>query len=342
MHGKTSYSGKKGRGPRNLTCYGKSELRPVSSSRINIIFVVILLANLYPAFVSSCTSAPPAESERHVRVLLTRSGGSPLEHLDLFFFDDDSLSRLDSYQRFESPDENVFEGVSRSGSKRVVAIANYGEDRFSWSDIQTFWTLSGRIAELKDEDPSHPVMSAETILMEGSDLRIPLTPLFSEIRLRSLSCDFSGRPYEGAFLENIRIYPVNVHDRCRLLSREPEPSWVNFRAAAEEVPSIPLKGRVGMDPVFSGCSFLCYANDIAEETPLEPFTRLVVEGTILGDTYYYPLSIPSLKAGERHIFDLVLTRLGTSGPDNPASPEMYRLSSDVVPWEVMEGEIQSY
>ena len=342
MHGKTSHTGKKGRCPRDLTCYGKSKLHPVSSSRTDIIFVVILLAILLPAFVSSCISPEKDDGDRRVRVLVTRSGDSPLKMLDLFFFDDDSLGRLDSYQRFVSPEENLFEGISRSGPKRIVATANYGEDRYSWYDIQTLWTLSGRISDLRYEDPLHPVMSAEAVLREGAALRLFLTPLLSEIRLRSLACDFSGRPYEGEKLEDVRIYPVNVHDRCRLISGEPEPSWVNFGACGETIPPVPLLDPVGKEGVFPGCSFLCYANDIAQESPLTPFTRLVVEGSVMGTTYYYPVNIPSLKSGERHIFDLVLTRLGTSGPDCPASPEMYRLASAVEPWEAAGSEIQPF
>jgi len=303
--------------------------------------VVILLAILIPAFVSSCAD-DLSGTDRTVRILLTRAGDASLNNLDLFFFDDDSLARLDSYQRFEHPDGSAVEGVSRAGKKRLVVTANYGADRFSWSDIQTLWTLEGRIVDLRSEDPDHPVMSAETVLGVGSDLKIPLTPLLSELRLRSLSCDFSGRPYAGARLENVRIYPVNVHDRCRLLSRTPEPSWANFGAATEAIPPVSLPGPVGAEPVSPDCTFLCYANDIAEETPLEPFTRLVIEGSLLGNTCYYPINIPSLKAGERHLFDIVLTRSGTSGPDCPASPDMYRLNPDVVPWEVMDGETQSF
>jgi len=304
--------------------------------------VVILLANLIPAFISSCASDPPETEDRTLRVLLTRSGAPSLKNLDLFFFDDDSLARLDSYQRFDAPGGTVFEGVSRTGPKRLVITANYGADRFSWSDIQTLWTLDGRIADLRDEDPLYPVMSAETVLRGQSDLKIPLDPLVSELRLRTLSCDFSGRPYAGARLENVRVYPVNVHDRCRLLSRMPESSWANFGAATEAIPPVPIEGSVGSEPLSAGCTFLCYANDIVEETPLHPFTRLVIEGSLLGNTYYYPISIPSLKGGERHVFDVVLTRLGTSDPDLPASPEMYRLVPDIVPWEVMDEETQSF
>ena len=52
-----------------------------------------------------------------------------------------------------------------------------------------------------------------------------------------------------------------------------------------------IADMIGMEPSRPEICFLCYPNCAEDEGPGTPFTRLVIEGQIDGDTYYWPIDI---------------------------------------------------
>ena len=82
--------------------------------------------------------------------------------------------------------------------------------------------------------------------------------------------------------------------------------------------------------------FWCYPNSTAEAGLGCPLTCLVIEGTLLGERYWYPLGIPSIGRGETISVDVTITRTGTSGPDIPISTEAVRSEMQVLPWQEMD------
>jgi hypothetical protein len=132
---------------------------------------------------------------------------------------------------------------------------------------------------------------------------------------------------------------------------ESQPSWLNAgrldpdRTAALAHPETvfqTLAGPVGDEVVFPDLHFYAYPNPAAEDALGTPLTRLVIEGTLLGETCYYPISITPLEGGQSHVFDITLTRFGTADPDIPATRDQVRVSGAVAPWNEMFPQIQHF
>ena len=74
-----------------------------------------------------------------------------------------------------------------------------------------------------------------------------------------------------------------------------------------------------------------------------PFTRLVIEGKIQGETWYWPIDINRDEAGvgiernSRYVFDIILRSKGTKDPDTPASPEMTEIKFETRKWKEKDG-----
>ena len=328
----------KGRFRIDLTGYGKSTLQTVCSAW--------WLSLITPAFLFSACSVAPLK-EKHVVQIYIREAEKTTPHtLDLFFFEDGGMMKLDSYERIEKWDGLPLNGTSGTGGRLLVAIANYGEDRFSWSDILSYEGLGVKTMELMEESPSHPVMSGETVTLAGRDrgCEIGLSPLLARIRVNSICADFHGRPYEGEALKDVRVFLMNVHDRCKILSRESEPSWANYRERVYEDSLIYCESGISVDVsvVFPKVVLYCYPNEITEETPENPFTRLVIEGTIEGETYYYPINIPNLEGGKEYAYNITITRKGTSDPDTSANVGMVRFNQNVLPWNDTDEKIERF
>lgn len=66
-------------------------------------------------------------------------------------------------------------------------------------------------------------------------------------------------------------------------------------------------------------------------------TRLVVEVSISGTTYYYPVTLPVLQRGKSYeISELMLTRYGTKDPDIPVSVMSCDYSVTVKDWDIID------
>ena len=296
------------------------------------------LSLIMPAFLFSACIEAPLKDMHKVQIYIREAEKTTPHTLDLLFFEDGGLMKLDSYERIEKWDGAPIDGTSRTGGRKVVAIANYGEDRFAWSDILSYEGLGEKTMELMEENSSSPVMSGETETLAGRDkgCEIGLHPLLSKIRVNSLCADFHGRPYEGEKLKDVKVFLMNVHDRCKILSRKSEPSsWANYRERIYEDSIIYCDSGISISTavVLPNISLYCYPNDISEETPETPLTRLVIEGTIGGNTYFYPINIPCLEGGKEYAFNITITKKGTSDPDTPADVGAVRFNQSVLPWK---------
>jgi hypothetical protein len=89
-----------------------------------------------------------------------------------------------------------------------------------------------------------------------------------------------------------------------------------------------------------GISLLCYPNPAIEESPGSPHTRLVIEGVIDSQVYYWPVTINKGKGigrGEHYIFDILIRRKGVADPDTPIDDAGVNIRLRIKPWTEKEG-----
>ena len=96
-----------------------------------------------------------------------------------------------------------------------------------------------------------------------------------------------------------------------------------------------------MDMVETDMEFLCYSNPNTEEAFGCPLTRLVVEGSILGKTWYWPIDLckmvdGGIKPGENYDISLTILRTGTEDPDLPVRLTESEIEMEITQWNEKE------
>ena len=327
--------------------------------------VLGLLLFIVPAIQYGCSDVNPvscqyyATSEKSgIKTALSLSGNISPEGacLDIFTFNDDMLKRLDSYTRVENFTGNSINVTSQSGDKIILICANARKDRYEWADISSYSSMQSITVSLENESEDNPSMTATCRATAGNVIEgVCLQPVASEVILRSISCDFTGLPYAGKEISDVKAYLTNVNAEAYLFEETPgfplriiNMSMLNHDDIKGFMhPGLVVRkvaDRIGSNPIVPHLCFMCYHNSVETEGPGTPFTRLVIEGKIDGDTYYWPININ--RQGEkngigrncRYIFDLTIRRKGTTDPDIPVLHEDIETTLEIIGWKESQEE----
>lgn len=272
---------------------------------------------------------------------------------DIFVFDDDRLQRLDSYQRIRCRPGEMPSAASQNGKKIIAAIINPQSDSYGWDHISSFQALQNEVADLKKETGHGMLMSGVGYVEAGKEAvcDISISALAAEVQLRSLRCDFSGKPYQESAIKDVKAYLTNVNAVAKILQKDgfsPETLCNQGGLVKDDVLAFAdrdlivrkIGNEVGSQTVYPDISLICYPNECMEETAGSPFTRLVIEGRINGQTCYYPINInrdgrsgTGISRNCRYIFDVTLKSTGSSDPDTVVSPADIDIACLIAPWD---------
>ena len=153
-----------------------------------------------PAFFASCTRQAYTPDKAPVYTTLQWTKTPAPEAVDLFFFETQGSQLLDAYQQVVQLDEETpVYGMSALGSKHLVALSGTAGETARWADIRTLGNLQKHVFSLAEESARTPLLFGQAELDAGASRRcvLDMNPLLTAIRLRSVSCDFLGRPYFG-------------------------------------------------------------------------------------------------------------------------------------------------
>lgn len=339
----------------------KSDSSQLNSSHLSklILSTLMTLPILLPALFSSCSHSISDSDDIYMtrRIPVSISKGSDTLHdIDIFTFDDDQLNRLDSYTKFSTSNGECIELKSRNGKKIVFACANSQRSSYDWADISSLASMDKTYADLRYDNPKSPLMTAISKINASDPVETTLSfrCLMSEIVLRSVRCDFSGRPYEGLPIKNARVYLTNVNSRCSITSEGcilpaqiVNGGALNIEETEEfNYPEMLIRNIDGdiTDKVRrTEISLYCYPNASPEYSPGTPFTRLVLEGEIDGTVYWWPINInrsgeieEGIYRNRRYIYDLTILRTGSSDPDSAIEKECAEIIMEIKPWDEKE------
>lgn len=295
------------------------------------------------------------EIESSVKIAVRNAEQTQIRTLDAFVFNDDAMRRIDCYQRYGQVTEEEILIGSCTGGKIILLCANCPWEDVGWEEVQSFRRASSLKVDLEDEDRDWPVMSTQVCLRAGSDTAgICLERLTSEIELRSVRCDFAGKPYEGESITDVRIYLTNVNATCSILPDDQYPveRIINHKSLIPD-DTVKFKDKrqiinyletIGSSVTYPGIRLLCYPNMSREETIGTPFTRLVIEGKIQGETWYWPMNInrncgsdhEGIGRNRRYVHDITIRSRGTKDPDVPIVPEMAETIFTTEKWKEKE------
>ena len=314
----------------------------------SIISTLLLLPALF-----SC-AASETEIER-TTIMMKAAGGRHMSGtLDIFTFDTEGAGYLDSYQHLDSSSGPDIELRSQNGVRNVFICMNGQRSVYDWAVVNSMQSLDDIYIELKDEKRDALCATGKGLIKAGSGTgyTVEMRSMASEIVLNSIKCDFRGKSYEGQPIVDPVVYLTNVNCRCSLTSDgDIIPSGIMNagRADPEDIALMAepdmiyqkMHGDIGSTGTDVGISFICYPNAGLREGPGTPFTRLVIEGQIDGETYWWPIDInrnettdrPGIHRNTRYIFDIDLTRKGSSDPDTVLETDAAEVKMSIMPWE---------
>ena len=282
---------------------------------------------------------------RKAQIYIYPTGKASTQGLDLLFFQDAPLYRLDAWQHLDAISGNRVTGTSSTAARQVIILSGYPSGAYVWSSIRSLESLADLPFRLEDENPEAPMLYG--VSEAGSMDKVILRPMLAKIMLRSIACDFSGQAYAGERLQDVRAYLTYVRQECRPFAPEDPPTdWLNAGRLDEAgTATLPHPEAVLHDltPSLGGrirpeASFYTYPNPSDGTQFGSPVTRLVIEGKLRGVTYYYPIDLPGLEADVQYRLDVTLTRAGTTDPDTPAVAGSIRLESQVLDWDGRDWE----
>ena len=334
-----------------------SNLKMMILSNLSYTLIPGSLLIVVPAALCGCSEevhTPEVQSSNH----LTYSNHLIHYHegedsaLDIFAFEDDIFRKLDSYQRYENLEDGATAISSTGGNKIFFMCMNTGRKRHEWSEIRSYNSLKSILCNLENETAERRALTGELYGKAGSEYAAAaLEPLACEVELESVGCDFSGTPYAEYSLEDVRAYLINVSASCPVLySDEHKPvRYINMGMLNEgdtrnfKDQSILVRNisdAIRSETLRTDAVFLCYPNRPAEDSPGSPRTRLVIEGRIGLQTYYWPITVngaDGIERGCRYAYDILIRRKGVTDPDTPVEPANIEINMRIKPWEEKKG-----
>ncbi len=346
-------------------CREKRILRTISYKLLSLHSFLMLIqsaitTSLFLPALFSCTRIPYERGDIDTEVstmMKINANTVPAGRLDVFTFNSDGTGYLDSYQHHEHFSGQDLEIRSQSGEKEVFICINGQKDRYDWASISSRSSLDEIYIDLKQERRDALCFTGEgnAIAGNGTEYLMELRSMSSEIVLNSIRCDFRGKSYEGETITDVRVYLTNVNSRCRITDDGDIIPLEIINCGGLDLEDISdiaepdmvfqeMKEDIGISKTFTDMSFICYPNACRTESPGTPFTRLVIEGKIKGETFWWPIDInrqegneePGIHRNMSYIFDVMITRKGSSDPDIVLETDTVISHMSIMPWKEKE------
>lgn len=328
------------------------------------VWEVLVTITLVPV-LHGCTPVLPADgvfaaTGVAVKTAVLSEAQTGIETLDILVFNDDMMQRLDCWQRFEDVSSDIFDTGSMSGKKVFFGCANATFGPEKWRPIGSLSGLYDIKADLEREKRGTPLMTGHLRCDAGSKGQtLKLKRLSGEVVLNSISCDFRGKPYDGKKITDIKVYLTNVNASCSICadgSVMPERVINSGRLSEHDLeqfnePDIicqDMEYDIDKEVKYPYIRLLAYPNNSETESPGTPFTRLVIEGRIQGELWYWPIDInrnspaPGISRNCSYIYDVTITAKGSKDPDIPVSFKEAVIKYEIEGWREKEDYTVSF
>ncbi len=273
----------------------------------------------------------------------TRSSASETDevhvgNVQIFVFRNNG--ELDAYA--SSSEKSGIKISCTTGEKIITAIVNAPD----LSSITSHSELMSTKSRLTDNSIGNFIMLGEVTTAIGADetVEISVSRIVSRVSVEKISAAFTSEAYKKKEFKVTRIYVTNVAGDINYGLDGVSESWLNKRGYTQSPADALLYDdiedtAVTEDKPYDGHTcFYVYPNTLNEDPNDDDndarMTRLVVETTLGGITYYYPVRIPGIGSNKTYtIRNMTVTRPGSADPDTPVSSDECSFSITVKDWE---------
>ena len=296
-----------------------------------------LEVNVFDGITTRATSVNDANigtAERDIQVLVFNSEGDLL-----------------AYGANEDSSTKVSLSIP-TGTVECYAVVNSYDDL---SVIATKTVFLKHLSHLKDNDPTRMEMLGsvtKSVVAGENSVSIAVKRFASKVQIDKITPAFTAPAHRAMEFKLTGIYLINVNGTCPYTmvptAASESTSWYNKRKYVSgdcnhlitdkfSTP-VTLQTSAGEVTPYSTPHYLyCYPNpittDVSTTTWSERISRLVVETTLGGTTYYYSVNIPTPQCNTVYqITNMKITGLGTDTPDAVVQKGSLSVSLTVTDW----------
>ncbi|MCD8206741.1 MAG: fimbrial protein [Bacteroidales bacterium] len=231
-----------------------------------------------------------------------------------------------------------------TGAKEVVAIVN-APSEISLSSDATLKSLSDEVTKLEENSLDRFFMygSDRLTLTANGSATIEVTRRVARFVLKTVNNEITSNSSVGELYLN-NVYLINVAGTALYdgtTSHSPS-KWYNNAKLDTSHSGVPYTflydeiGKVqvsGNSPYSTQHYFYCYPNLTAGRSSDDWPTRLVVEATLNGTMWYYPVTVAEVKSNVSYEIDLTITGIGTDDPNSDVEVGEYEFIVSVKDWD---------
>lgn len=282
-----------------------------------------------------------------------------INNIAIFVFRKDAAKTLETYKYVRVTDQSMLNGITfetTTGNKNIFVIAN-SHDSTQWTGIVSETQFLLKEANLKNEKLKDFTMSGRldnAAITQSNSFNLILKRVVSKIVLNSLRTDFVGTPFQGMQLSNVKVYLTNVHKIRPYIENgtTTNPFIINplqntpstysdcqITGIVYDVPGVSINDT----PYNTKHHFYAYENSISQESASEKFTKLVIEASLNGTTYYYPVDINregyggttnnGINRNTVYNLSIIIKRPGSTSPDQMVEKGTIVTSVTIADWD---------
>ena len=238
-----------------------------------------------------------------------------------------------------------------TGAVKCYAVVNSSENL---SSVSKESALTSKMSYLKNNSVTKMEMlgsASKTISAGTNSVSIPVKRFAAKVQIDKITPAFTAPAHKAQEFKLTGIYLVNVNGSCPYTLTSTAGStdyWYNkmkyvsgdCNALISDKLSSPVTLQASADAVtpYTTSHYLyCYPNPVTTDSSSSSwsnrYTRLVVETTLGGTTYYYPVNIPTPAANTLYqITNMKITGLGSDSPDKVVEKGSLSVSITVTDW----------
>ena len=296
-----------------------------------------LEVNVFDGITTRATSVNDANigtAERDIQVLVFNSEGDLL-----------------AYGANEDSSTKVSLSIP-TGTVECYAVVNSYDDL---SVIATKTVFLKHLSHLKDNDPTRMEMLGsvtKSVVAGENSVSIAVKRFASKVQIDKITPAFTAPAHRAMEFKLTGIYLINVNGTCPYTmvptAASESTSWYNKRKYVSgdcnhlitdkfSTPVV-MQTSAGVVTPYSTPHYLYFypnpvTTDVSTTTWSERISRLVVETTLGGTTYYYSVNIPTPQCNTVYqITNMKITGLGTDTPDTVVQKGSLSVSLTVTDW----------